>query len=140
MHKLSGGCHCRNILVELQLAQAPARYHPRACDCEFCRKHGAAYLSDPRGSLIIRFEDEHLVGRYRQGNALAELLLCRNCGVLVGALYDSDAGLYGAVNALVIDAGTRFGAQQSVSPRALSAAEKAKRWQGLWFPNVNIGS
>jgi hypothetical protein len=140
MQKLSGGCHCRNILVKLQLARAAGAYRPRACDCDFCSKHGAAYVSDPHGSLIIQFKDERSVGRYRQGNALADLLLCRKCGVLIGALYDSGAGLYGAVNARVIDAGTKFGAQQTVSPQTLDAAAKAQRWQELWFPNVRIGS
>jgi hypothetical protein len=140
MHQLSGSCHCGNILVQLHLARAAGEYHPRACDCEFCSKHGAAYVSDPHGTLTIRLKDEHSLARYRQGNALADLLLCRRCGVLIGALYDSGAGLYGAVNARVIDAGTTFAAQQVVSPQTLDGAAKAKRWRELWFPSVRIGS
>jgi len=138
MHTLSGGCHCGSIRVELALPQPPDTYHPRACDCEFCRKHGAAYVSDPQGSLRIRIADAQHAGRYRQGSGVAELLLCRNCGVLVGALYRADARLYGAVNARVIQPGASFGSEQPVSPRTLTASDKVRRWQDIWFADVSI--
>src|SRR5450756_2542718 len=50
MNKVSGGCHCGNITVDLELTAEPETYHPRVCDCDFCRKHGAASLSDTKGS------------------------------------------------------------------------------------------
>jgi hypothetical protein len=138
MHRVSGGCHCGNIVVELELTQPPASYRPRACDCEFCRKHGAAYVSDPAGALRIRVKDPGQTGRYRQGSGTAELLLCRHCGVLVAPLYSHAGRLHAAVNAQVIDIATHFGASQPVSPRTLSAGEKVQRWQDLWFSNVSI--
>jgi hypothetical protein len=138
MYKVSGGCHCGNLLVEAQLTRAPESYQPRACDCDFCRKHGAAYLSDPQGSLSIVIRDAQRTARYRQGSGTAELLLCQDCGVLVAALYQGDAGLHGVVNARAIGAGTGFGAPQPVSPRMLSAPDKVRRWQEIWFPNVSV--
>ena len=138
MHSVSGGCHCGNILVQLQLPRAPETYNPRACDCDFCRKHAAAYVSDPAGSLRIRIADERLAGTYRQGSGIAELMLCRSCGVLIGALYKDAGRVYGAVNSRAIGAPTPFGAEQPVSPRTLSGGEKVVRWQGLWFSNVSI--
>ena len=140
MDTLSGGCHCGNILVEFTLLRPPDQYRPRACDCSFCRKHGAAYLSEPQGSLHIRVRDERETGRYRQGSEQAELLLCRRCGVLVGALYNDAGRLYAAVNSKVVDAAVRFGAEQTVSPQRLSGAEKVTRWQELWFSNVTIAT
>jgi hypothetical protein len=138
MHHLSGGCHCGQLRVEVQLTGTPASYNPRACDCDFCRKHGAAYLSDPRGTLIIRIADRHAAGRYRQGSGLAELLFCRHCGVAIGALYRSEQRLYGVVNANVLDAAAGFGAEHSVSPQRLSADQKVSRWRELWFADVLI--
>jgi hypothetical protein len=140
MYALSGGCHCGNIRVELSLARPPDSYHPRACDCDFCRKHGAAYVSDPHGSLAVHIGDETHAGRYRQGSGQAELLLCRRCGVLVGALYRADTRVYAAVNARVIEPAARFGAEQPVSPQTLEPRDKARRWQEIWFPSVRVTS
>lgn len=138
MYTVSGGCHCGNIRVELDLTQEPEQYRPRACDCSFCRKHGAAYVSDPKGTLRIGVRDAHEVARYRQGSGQAELLLCRRCGVLAGAVLNRDGHLYAAVNARAIDAQVDFGTEQTVSPQSLSGEEKVKRWQVLWFSNVSI--
>ena len=138
MHSMGGGCHCGNIRVELQLPRDPGAYALRACDCDFCRKHGAAYVSDPHALLTLRIRDERGAGTYRQGSGQAEMLLCRDCGVLVGALHRADGRLYGAVNARVIDGGTRFGAEQPVSPQTLSAEDKVRRWQEIWCANVSI--
>ncbi len=140
MASVSGGCHCGNFSVELQLTRAPDRYEPRACDCDFCRKHGAAYVSDPDGALDIRIADPAQAGRYRQGSAQAEMLLCRRCGVLLGALFTDGGRCFGAVNAQVLDPAVRLGATTAVSRNTLSAREKAARWRKLWFANVSIAS
>jgi hypothetical protein len=137
MPRLAGGCHCGNITVRVELEHAPDACAPRACDCEFCRKHGAAWVSDPRGSLSILIRDERDASRYAQGDRLAEMLLCRNCGVLVGALW-REQRLYGVVNAAVLDAPVAFAAVQRVSPRTLPADAKTSRWQSIWFADVTV--
>jgi hypothetical protein len=140
MQALSGGCHCGNIRLDLQLTHAPADYQPRACDCDFCRMHGAAYVSDAAGTLQLRIRDPDAAGRYRQGSGRAELVLCRTCGVLIGAVCAIEEQLYGTVNARALDAYAQFGAAQTVSPRTLNESDKVRRWQQLWFPNVVIRS
>src|SRR5882724_8916986 len=124
MHSLSGGCYCGNVLLDLQLSNEPGSYQPRACDCAFCRKHGAAYISDAQGSLRIRIKDQRRSSTYRQGSELAELLLCTQCGVLVGALYRTEARIYATVNARVIEGAEGFGPEQAVSPKTLSSEAK----------------
>jgi hypothetical protein len=138
MHRFGGGCYCGNIHLEVTLPREPSAYRPRACDCDFCQKHGAAYVSDPQGSLVIRTQDERETARYRQGSGLAELLLCRTCGVLVGALYSGEGRLCASVNFKALDCRADFGAEQAVSPKKLAADEKIKRWQDLWFADVKI--
>jgi hypothetical protein len=138
MYNLSGGCHCGNILLELELSQPPKTYSPRACDCTFCRKHGAAYISDAQGSLRIQIRAELDSRMYRQGSGLAECLLCANCGVLVGVLYRDDGQVYAAVNAKVIDVSDGFGDEHPVSPKTLTDSDKVKRWQNIWFPHVSL--
>ena len=139
MHAVHGGCYCGNIVLELQLTREPAQYAPRACDCGFCRKHGAAYISDSKGSLRIRIQDPDLSGVYRQGNELAEMLLCTRCGVLVGALYRGEGHVYGTVNAKAIETATQFGSQTTVSPKELTGGEKVERWKKIWFADVRLG-
>ena len=137
MHSVAGACHCGNILLDLQLAREPASYHPRAGDCAFCRKHGAAYISDAQGSLRIRISDQHRSGTYRQGNELAEMLLCTQCGVLMGALYRTDGQIYATVNVRVIEGAESFGVEKAVSPQKLSPDAKVSRWKELWFSSVS---
>jgi hypothetical protein len=139
MHSVSGGCYCGNILLELHLTNEPGSYHPRACDCGFCRKHGAAYISDAQGSLRIRINDQRRSGTYRQGSELAEMLLCTHCGVLIGALYRTEGRAYASVNVKVIEAAESFGVEQPVSPKKLSPEAKVARWKELWFSGVELG-
>ncbi len=68
---LSGGCHCSNIQIDLSLSGAPGDYAPGSCDCDFCRKHGASYVSDANGSLRIRIERAADSAYYRQGSGQA---------------------------------------------------------------------
>jgi hypothetical protein len=140
MNELTGGCHCGNVVVAATFAKALDAYQPRLCDCTFCSKHGAAYVSDSAGSLSIRIKDDQRVARYRQGNEIAQFLLCANCGVLIGAWFATDGRLYGAVNANVFDGKPRFGDVKTVSPRKLAADEKVARWKALWFADVTINT
>jgi hypothetical protein len=135
--QLAGRCHCGNIRVSVELERAPETYAPRACDCDFCRKHGAAWLSDPQGSLTLEIRNERDSARYAQGDRLAEMLLCRSCGVLVGALWRGER-LYGVVNVAVLDERAAFAPVEPVSPRTLSAEAKVSRWQLLWFADVTL--
>jgi hypothetical protein len=137
MFGLEGGCHCGNIHVDLQLAQAPETYRPRACDCDFCVKHGAAYISDPLGTLRIEIKDSKNLGRYQQGSGTAECLLCTNCGVLIGAAYHGKEGTFATINSRVVE-GTTFGTAVTISPKELGVTEKVARWRDLWFPQVKV--
>jgi hypothetical protein len=139
MHELKGGCHCGNIYVEVVLPRAPSTYNPRACDCDFCRKHGASYISDPQGSVRIQVKDPQQLGKYRQGSGIAECLICRNCGVLVGVVYEAGGRLYAGINSKVIDGTPGFAAEVPVSPKYLSDDKKVVRWKDLWFADVCIG-
>ena len=135
---VQGGCYCGNVLLELELPHETAHYQPRVCDCGFCSKHGAAYLSDPQGSLRIRIDDMSCRGIFRQGTELAQMLLCTRCGVLLGALYRDDGRTYATVNVRALEGAVAFGTVLPVSPRQLPAEEKVARWKSLWFSDVSF--
>lgn len=134
---LKGGCHCGKVRVELTTSIRPADFRPRACDCSFCAKHGAAYVSDPDGRL--RVTGSEMLAEYRQGSGTARMLLCRACGVLVAAVFEEGGRRYGTVNSKCLE-GVAFGAPQTVSPQTLGAGDKKARWARLWTPDVEIAA
>lgn len=136
---MRGGCNCENITFEMQLPKPPQEYGPRACDCNYCLKHGAAYVSDPNGSLMIHIKDMQWLRRYKQNgtSGIAEFLHCINCGVLAGIIRQEGTQIWGTVNSLAVDNG-RFGERVTVSPKQLSDDDKIKRWKQVWFPGVRI--
>lgn len=135
---LHGGCHCGTLRVAVELPRPAASYAPRACDCDYCRKHGAAYVSDPAGRLHIEVRDPAALGRYRQGNGLAEFLFCKNCGVLVAVAYAESGRTWATINHLTLEAMRDFAAATPVSPRTLSAGDKVARWKATWFPQMTF--
>ena len=140
MTLMQGGCHCGELSIEFATSNSAADFQPRACDCSFCRKHGAAYISDPEGSLSIAQRHAGAIHEYRQGSNSARFLLCKDCGVLVGVVFDHESGTFGAVNVGCLDNVTGFGATVPASPQLLSPEEKTSRWRMLWVPNVVISA
>jgi hypothetical protein len=136
--KLSGGCHCGNISFQIEFANDASSYSPRACDCDFCNKHGATYISDKNGLLTITIDNESSLSRYRQGSGIAEFLLCKGCGVLVGVVYEEAGQIYGSINSKSINHNTDFGKELVVSPKRLNDSERIERWKDLWFSKVEI--
>ena len=92
---LQGQCHCGNLSFRLE-ANGPLR--PRACQCRFCRSHGAVCASDPAGRAIITILDQALVSRYRFAQRTADFLICRSCGVYLGAVLQTPKGCYSTLN------------------------------------------
>lgn len=138
MPTLKGGCACGNICFDLTLAQEPSTYHPRACDCDFCTKHGASYVSDPQGTLRIEIRDPHLLQRYKQGTRLADFILCKHCGVLTNVLWQNDKGeQFGSVNSRAVEHAT-FAEPKTISVQHNTPEESIKRWEANWFPHVVV--
>jgi hypothetical protein len=80
-----GACHCGAVAVRLWLVRDIAEIDVRACQCSFCRRHGAKTVSDPGGRLTIGAALGRLT-RYRFGLRTAESLICAACGCFVAAV------------------------------------------------------
>ena len=93
-----GGCHCCNLEVLLRLSQPPGHTPLRACSCSFCRAHNTRTTSDPHGLAEIWASDWSLVQFYRFSSSTAKFLICRNCGVYIGAICDTAAGIRAVIN------------------------------------------
>ncbi|GAB3089648.1 GFA family protein [Lysobacter terrae] len=131
----TGGCHCGALRWTLVSPQTLASFTPRACDCDFCTRHRAAWVSDSQGTLRIEGADQ--ARRYRQGSGQADFLFCGQCGVLVAVVCADEAGaLRGAVNRNSFDQRHLLGAEVVASPQQLAADAKLARWSQLWTPAV----
>ena len=130
-----GGCHCGGLRWTFASQQALDAFVPRACDCDFCMRHRAAWVSDAQGSLRIAGASQ--ARRYRQGSGQAEFLFCGQCGVLVAVVCADEAGaLRGAVNRNSFDQRQLLGNDVVASPQQLAAEAKLARWSQLWTPTT----
>ncbi len=134
--KYSGKCFCGNIRFEMELVKPLGTYTPRECDCMFCRKHGAAYLSDSNGKLVIFVEEKRKLQLFKQGSNQAEFLICTICGILVAVCYYDGIKRYAAINSRTIDCAAAPGKNKVVSPERLLPEDKVKRWKEIWFNDV----
>ena len=135
---LQGSCHCGGLSVEFSTAQDLGSIVPRSCDCSFCQKHGAAYVSDPAGRLLISETTSGSLREYRQGTNTARFFVCDGCGVLVAVVFDHASRIFGAVNAKCFDGQAGFANSVPASPQMLGVEEKMARWLALWVPDVKV--
>jgi hypothetical protein len=104
---IKGGCHCGNLRLTFHATKPFEEMPIRACQCTFCRKHNVRATADPAGRLEIKVANEENLSRYRLGHGITDFLVCRECGVYVGAtMPDEENGQTLAtcvVNALELD-------------------------------------
>ena len=133
----SGGCHCGNIRIQLRLSRTPEQMPLRACSCSFCRSHGTRTVSDRNGSVEVTASDPSLVERYRFGSRTADYLLCRRCGVYIGAICDTASGLRAVVNVNCLEDRAAF-TQIPAAPDYDNEATEARleRRSANWMPVV----
>jgi hypothetical protein len=131
----AGGCHCGNLTVRFESDRTPAELGVRTDTCTFCAKHNVRSTSDAQGALHFRAADSEGVERYRFGTRTADFLICRRCGVYVGACMD-DA--FGVVNVNVLDGRDEFLAQPlKISDLdGESLEERLARRRARWTPIV----
>ena len=94
----AGSCHCGAIGFTYRTGQEPAAWNVRACQCDFCRAHHAVTTSDPAGSIAWKLWNTDRINRYRFGQRTADFLVCRQCGVYIGALIETSRGRFGIIN------------------------------------------
>jgi hypothetical protein len=93
-----GSCHCGAIGYVFRTAIAPESWSVRACQCSFCRAHAVRTTSDPAGSVQFQERVRGALHRYRFAQMTADFLICRKCGVYVGASISTPNGNYGIIN------------------------------------------
>ena len=93
-----GACHCGAIGYIYRTKQHPSEWSVHACQCAFCLGHGARSICDPQGALEFSEHSPGHLNRYRFAQRTADFLVCRNCGVYLGALISTARGDFGIIN------------------------------------------
>jgi hypothetical protein len=93
-----GSCHCQAIGYAYHTAQDPSTWTIRACQCTFCRAHGARTTSDPAASIEFTARNLERLMRYRFGQGITDFLICNQCGVYMGAQIQTPRGGFGIIN------------------------------------------
>jgi hypothetical protein len=96
---IEGGCHCGNITFVFEASTDLGSLGLRACQCGFCRHHNARTTSDPKGTMRIRVREPEKLQRYCFGLKISDFLICKECGVFVGAVMDEGGVTWMTVNA-----------------------------------------
>ena len=133
----SGGCHCGNLRVKLRLSKAPQETPLRSCACSFCRAHATRTVSDPAGLFEVWSRDWPRVEKYQFGSRTADYLVCRSCGVYIGAVCETTAGVRAVVNTNCLDDRSAF-AQEPVRPDydGETTEDRLARRATNWMPAV----
>jgi len=135
MTTLRGGCHCGNLKVTFEPAIEPHALQLRACQCSFCRRHGAVTTSDPAGRLLIEVGRPEQLLRYRFALGITDFLVCRACGVYVAATMQTDSGSLGVENETVLDDREPFHRRAEPMQYAAEAVEdREARRAKVWMP------
>ena len=131
---LRGGCHCGSIKVSFETSIDPQALRLRACQCSFCRRHGAVTTSDPASGLVVSVAEPESLQRYRFALGITDFLLCRSCGVYVAAIMETDGGSLGVLNVNVLDDRAPFARQpEPMQYGAESVKDREVRRAKVWM-------
>ena len=136
---IHGGCHCGNIRLAMHVSTSFEQLPIRACQCSFCRKHNVRATADPDGHVEFSIDDADSLSRYRMGHGITDFLVCRHCGVYVGAVMeDSERKQHLAtcvVNALELPE-TRIKPPVAADYDAESPGDRLQRRRMRWMRAV----
>lgn len=139
LRQFLGGCHCGNLSVVFETVRKRKDLRPRACQCSFCRAHGARTITDPAGTLRIAIADEARCSVYRFGLQTADYLICAGCGVYVAAVMHEPDGIWATINVNALAKSAKFPKKAApVSYDSEDAESRRTRRRTAWTPVISI--
>ncbi|MGH8307395.1 MAG: GFA family protein [Gammaproteobacteria bacterium] len=135
MPALTGHCHCGNIKICFDTELAPEQLPLRACQCSFCRAHGAVATTDPYGKVTLVASDRDAVQHYRFGLGITDMLICKRCGNYVAGIIKSAGKTYATLNANLLDCRAALTATPTpVDYSGETAVQRIARRLASWTP------
>jgi hypothetical protein len=135
LRTFEGSCHCGALGFSFETALAVTQWSVRACQCGFCRSRGAMTTSDPAGRLQFQINEADALQRYRFGLKTADYLLCKRCGVYLGAQIDTAHGAFGIINTHALSPPPQgLPAAVAADYGSENASERIERRARRWTP------
>ena len=129
-----GRCHCGAIGFTYRTAVPPGEWTVRACQCDFCRGHGARTTTDAKAAVSFRIADSSKLTRYRFGTGTSDFLICGGCGVYLGAVLTSGGRQFATLNVNTIRPAPDVPEPQPVSYDGESPDQRRTRREERWTP------
>lgn len=130
---IKGACHCGNVTYEISTETSLTDITARACDCSFCRMHGAQTWSDAAGTATISVRNPDDLQNYRFGLKITDFIVCRTCGAYVGAVITEDGKLWSTLNLRLSGLNA---AVESASYGDEDASSRIARRKQNWTPTI----
>ena len=86
--------------------------------------------------MSFRIREQTALARYRFGLRTADFLVCRNCGVYVGAVLTSSRGQFATLNFNTLRDPLAFEKAVAVSYHEESTDERRQRREQRWTPII----
>ena len=126
---IQGSCGCGQWHVKVSVDRSLADLNPRICDCDYCKAHPAAVISDPSMEIDLAG------GRAtfdQNGDRQAKFYRCEECGDLLAVRCLIGDVLRRTVNSNLFSETYQFGEPIQIQPWLLSGKERLERWGKLW--------
>ena len=131
----NGQCFCGAIGFTFSTAVPPPDWSVRTCQCRFCRAHDAVSTSDPTGRLEFHAAKPEHLQRFRFAMKTADFLICRNCGVYIGAMIETASGAFGIINTHALETTPEdIAAVQPISYGKEDKSGRVARREERWTP------
>ena len=98
MNSYEGGCSCKNIVISLSLDSELSQHTPRACQCSYCKKKNAAYISFPDWKMEVRIKNSDQINKFRFSTRTADFVSCKICDELIYVVSKIGNKNYSVVN------------------------------------------
>lgn len=135
----TGSCHCGAIGFTYRSSVKPERWSIRACQCSFCRAHDALSTSDPAGKITFVASRPEKLRKYRFGLMTADFLLCKHCGVYIGAVIASSGSVFGIINVHALEeTPANLAATAPISYDAEDVGGRVSRREERWTPVIEL--
>ena len=135
MTEYKGECHCGAIGYTYSCDVPPAEWAIRACQCRFCRAHDALSASDPTASIAFLASEPDQLQHYRFGLNTADFLICRRCGVYIGASIEAPNGRFGIINTHALtNPGPALASPLPISYDGEKTGDRVARREERWSP------
>ena len=133
----TGTCHCGAVRFIYKTNIAVSQWSVRACQCSFCRAHGAHATSDPSGTVKFEVARPDSLARYQFGLRTAEFLICPRCGVYVAAVITSSRGQFATINVNTLSPSPEgLPGAQPISYERETRAQRMARREQKWTPVI----